>query len=415
VPPTKQRVKGKENVAHDAKVPRPTRHAKTVRANETEEEARPSKCRPPKKGKAALDEREESSPDVDSESDVRPVAKRRNRIVESVSYGEAFPQEPKPDKWQAPMKKIKVSIDVPEPQDGRIDEIEDLSRPIKKTPPKGLARRQAKARTRGSRDRNEGSDDEPPQVEGTEKSLPSLDRINDKAQSISIATLESTETAASSSEEAVIPLPAPVKKSSRIVRGKGPKSSVTASHPERCRSRTTSDSNDPSKPLVSEGDDVHTNMMDIELDATPAPAPAAAPARKAEETALCSGSKLVLGMDDRALPPPTRSFHSPECPEPGTSQRDATPPPPSSSLLSVSSTTSTTKVEGHTDTETLIETLPERANSAQLAEEERMMTVEQWIRREIEVQYERLKRDGETKIRLFKERAEEVRRQIEAL
>jgi len=72
-------------------------------------------------------------------------------------------------------------------------------------------------------------------------------------------------------------------------------------------------------------------------------------------------------------------------------------------------------VEGHTDTETLIETLPERANGAQLAEEERMMTVEQWIRREIEVQYERLRRDGETKIRLFKERAEEVRRQIEAL
>ncbi len=411
--PTKQRVKGKENVAHDAKVPRPTRHAKTLRANETEAEARPSKSRPPKKGKAALDEREESSPDVDSESDVRPVAKRRNRIVESVSYGEAFPQETKPDKWQAPMKIKEVSIDVPEPQDGRIDEIEDLSRPIKKTLQKGRARRQTKARTRGSGGRNEGSDDEPLQVEGTEKSLPSLDRVKDKAQTGSIATLESTETAASSSEEAVIPLPAPVKKSGRIVRGKGPKSSVTASHPERCRSRTTSDSNDPSKPLVSEGDDVHTDMVDIELDA--APAPAAAPARKAEETALRSGSNLVLGMDDRALPPPTRSFRSPECPEPGTSQRNATPPPPSSSLLSVSSTTSTTKVEGHTDTETLIETLPERANGAQLAEEERMMTVEQWIRREIEVQYERLRRDGETKIRLFKERAEEVRRQIEAL
>ena len=92
-----------------------------------------------------------------------------------------------------------------------------------------------------------------------------------------------------------------------------------------------------------------------------------------------------------------------------------TPPPPSSSLLSVSSTTSTTKVEGHTDTETLVEPLPVRANGAQLTEEERMMTVEQWIRQEIEVQYERLKRDGETKIRLFKERAEEVRREVEAL
>ena len=84
-------------------------------------------------------------------------------------------------------------------------------------------------------------------------------------------------------------------------------------------------------------------------------------------------------------------------------------------MLSVSSTTSTTKVEGHTDTETLVESVPVRTNGAQLTEEERIMTVEQWIRREIEVQYERLKRDGEGKIRLFKERAEEVRRQIEAL
>ncbi|TFY82488.1 hypothetical protein EWM64_g1520 [Hericium alpestre] len=50
-----------------------------------------------------------------------------------------------------------------------------------------------------------------------------------------------------------------------------------------------------------------------------------------------------------------------------------------------------------------------------LSEEERMMTVEQWIRHEIDVQYERLRKEGETKIRLFRERAEEVRRRIEAL
>jgi hypothetical protein len=72
-------------------------------------------------------------------------------------------------------------------------------------------------------------------------------------------------------------------------------------------------------------------------------------------------------------------------------------------------------VDSHTDAETLVESFPLRVSETQLADEERMMTVEQWIRREIEVQYERLRRDGEMKIRLFKERAEEVRRQIEAL
>jgi hypothetical protein len=229
--------------------------------------------------------------------------------------------------------------------------------------------------------------------------------------------LESTETAIScSSDEAVVSVPAPVQNSGRV--------GVTASHHERYRSRTPSDSNSSSKSLVSEGEtsttsshphDVQTDMVDIDLDAASAPA---TPARKAGETTIHSGSKPVRGMEDRALAPPARSSRSPECPELRTFEREespVTPPPPSSSLLSVSSTTSTTKVEGHTDTETLVEPLPVRANGAQLTEEERMMTVEQWIRREIEVQYGRLKRDGETKIRLFKERAEVVRRQVEAL
>ena len=162
------------------------------------------------------------------------------------------------------------------------------------------------------------------------------------------------------------------------------------------------------------------DIVDIESDAASAPA---TPALRTEETTLLSGSKPVRDMDDRIFAPFAHSSRSPECPEPRTLQRDenpAMPPPPplprpSSSILSVSSTTSTTKVEGHTDTETLVESVPVRTNGAQITEEERIMTVEQWIRREIEVQYERLKRDGEAKIRLFKERAEEVRRQIEAL
>jgi hypothetical protein len=415
--PTKQRVKGKENVAHDTKVPRPRRHTKAPRANDTEEEARPPKRHPPKKGKAAVDEREETSPDVDSESEVQPVGKRRNRVVESISSAEVSPEETKPKKYQAPIKKVKgkAPIDVPElEEDDRVDETKGQSRPIKKKAP---AQRQAKARA--IEDSNEGSDDEPQQVEQAERSLPSHDRGKDKAQSRSLATLGSTETAASSSEEAVIPFPALVKTSSIVVKGKGSESTSATSHPEHCRPRTTSESNHSSNSFVSEGDDVQADVVDIESDAASAPA---TPALRTEETIL-SGSKPVRDMDDRVFAP--LASRSPEYPEPRTLQRDenpAMPPPPpplpprpSSSMLSVSSTTSTTKVEGHTDTETLVEPLPIRTNGAQLTEEERIMTVEQWIRREIEVQYERLKRDGEAKIRVFKERAEEVRRQIEAL
>jgi hypothetical protein len=422
VPPTKQRVKGKENVAHDNKVPRPRRHTKTLRANDTEEEARPPKRRPPKKGKGALDEREESSPEVDSECEVQPVGKRRNRVVESISSGEASPQETKPKKCQAPIKKVKgkAPIDVPELEDDRIDETKAQPRPIKKKLPKAPAQRQGKARA--TEDRNEGSDDEPQQVEQAEKSLLSHDRGKDKPQS----TLESTEAAASSSEEAV-PFPAPAKSSSRVVKGKGSESTgATASDPER---RARSESNHSSNSFVSEGDDVQADVVDIvdiESDATSARRAPATPALRTEETTLLSGSKPVWDMDDRVFAPLARSSRSPECLEPRTLQRDenpATPPPPpppppprpSSSMLSVSSTTSTTRVEGHTDTETLVESLPVRTNGAQLTEEERIMTVEQWIRQEIEVQYERLKRDGEAKIRSFKERAEGVRRQIEAL
>lgn len=422
VPPTKLPVKGKENVSRDAKVPKTTRHTKTFRANDAEEEAHQPKRRPAKKGRAALDEREESS--VGSESDVRPVGKRRTRGVERVSSRETSPEEIKPKKVQAPMKKVKerTRINVLESEDDRIDETEGLPRPVKKTLPKAPAQRRAKPRA--IEDSNEGSDDDLEEVEQTEKPLPSLDRGKDEAQSRSVAILESTETAASwSSDEAVIPVPAPVKNSDKVVKGKGSKTTgVTASQRERYRSRTTSDSSSSPEPIVSEGEasttssaphDVQTDMVEIDLDAASAPA---TPAREKGEMTIHPGSELVRGMDDRALAPPALS--SPECPELRTLQREeepVTPPPPSSSLLSVSSTTSTTKVEGHTDTETLVEPLPVQANSVQLTEEERMMTVEQWVRHGIEVEYERLRLDGETKIRLFKKRAEEVRRQVEAL
>lgn len=51
----------------------------------------------------------------------------------------------------------------------------------------------------------------------------------------------------------------------------------------------------------------------------------------------------------------------------------------------------------------------------ELTEEERAMTVEQWLRHEIDAQYEELKREGERRIREFREQAEEKRKRIEAL
>lgn len=58
---------------------------------------------------------------------------------------------------------------------------------------------------------------------------------------------------------------------------------------------------------------------------------------------------------------------------------------------------------------------PERVETSVLTEEERNMTVEQWIRHEMDRQYEILKTDGERRIEEFHERAAEVRRQIELL
>ncbi len=51
----------------------------------------------------------------------------------------------------------------------------------------------------------------------------------------------------------------------------------------------------------------------------------------------------------------------------------------------------------------------------QLTEAELDMTVEEWIRYQMSIEYGKFKRDGEREINRFKERAEEVRRAIAAL
>jgi hypothetical protein len=420
--PAKQRVKGKENVAHDAKGSRLTRSTKTYRSNDTEEESHQPKHHLPKKGKAILDDLEESTPDVESESDLRPVGKRRNRVVESVSSREESSEEIKPKKVQAPMKKAKGKgpMDVLEAEDSRLDRTASSVRPAKKLPSKPRAKPEV------IEDSNEDSDDESKGVEQKVKRLPLPVRGKDKVQSKLAIPLENPDVEGSqSSEEEVVPLsPIHVKNSGK---GRSHKSaSVTTSHHECGGSRMmTSDPNNSQEPLIPEGEvntsspsqDVPHDTMDVDFDVIPSPA---MPPREAKEMAVLPESKLFADVDGGALAPPADPPRSPQPrrPEPPTFRREespATPPPASSSLLSVSSTTCTTKVESHTDAETLVEPYPLRSSDGQLAEEERMMTVEQWIRREIDVQYERLRRDGEVKIRMFKERAEEVRRQIDAL
>ncbi|KAI9458857.1 hypothetical protein BJY52DRAFT_399254 [Lactarius psammicola] len=164
--------------------------------------------------------------------------------------------------------------------------------------------------------------------------------------------------------------------------------------------------------------DIQTDVMDVDSDAPSAPSQGIRDANTADVSTLLPDGDAHVDVVDMALPtPPARPARSPQRPTPKCLPREespATPPPASSSLLSVSSATSTTRVES-TDAETLVEPLPLQRRGTQLTEDERLMTVEEWIRQEIEVHYERLRRDGETKIKLFKERAEEVRRQIESL
>lgn len=56
-----------------------------------------------------------------------------------------------------------------------------------------------------------------------------------------------------------------------------------------------------------------------------------------------------------------------------------------------------------------------RVLKKKLTAEERGLTVEQWIRREMEIECGLLRQDGERKIHAFRQRAEEIRREIEAL
>ena len=84
----------------------------------------------------------------------------------------------------------------------------------------------------------------------------------------------------------------------------------------------------------------------------------------------------------------------------------STPPPPKRGAATVKPVPSSTVKFPHL--------VPDDTLMA-LTETERAMTVEQWVRHEMDRQYEQLRSDGRQKIDAFKARAEEVAKQIESL
>lgn len=428
--PAKQRVKGKENVAQDVKVRKPSRKMKTLRANDTDEESRQPKREHPKKAKVVVDQKDESTSGVDSERDVQPLVKRRN-IVRSISSVEEADEEINPKKAPRPANpKRKAPIVEDESVSDQLDDAEGLPHQEKKAAPSKHPHK-SRAKPEAIEDSNESSNEEPEKQAKQTTDSPRPFKLSKGKSTATSGAPEAEFSQSSDNEGTTTPLPAPTEKPARVATGKGSTSAnATAPHHERSRSQTTSGSSS-SKPLPSMGNvkpasgssqDVLTDVMDVDSDVASAPgAPShgTRDAKVADVPTPLSDDDAHIDVVDMASPtPPARPARSPQRPTPKYLPREespATPPPASSSLLSVSSTTSTTRAESHTDAETLVEPLPLPANGAQLTEEERLMTVEEWIRQEIEVHYERLRRDGEMKIKLFKERAEEVRKRIESL
>ncbi|EGN92582.1 hypothetical protein SERLA73DRAFT_190943 [Serpula lacrymans var. lacrymans S7.3] len=137
----------------------------------------------------------------------------------------------------------------------------------------------------------------------------------------------------------------------------------------------------------------------------------------------------VSDDDTRTKTPPPHKDVPPESPmrytPPGTPSRGfCTPVKPNRSNQDSQSqfgkhVTYTSQPDVFQDSKPIINPTSEVTQSVPapvvLTEEERLMTVEQWIQHEITLGTERLRADGLQQIALFKERAEEVRRCIAAL
>ncbi|KAF8271868.1 hypothetical protein EI94DRAFT_1719680 [Lactarius quietus] len=388
--PKKQRVKGKENVAEDVKAQKPTRKTKTLRPNDTDEENRQPKRNHPKKAKAVKDE---STSGVDSEKEAQPTVKRRNIVPSTSSVEEETDEEMKLKKGP---RTAKPNRKAPIAEDESSDQLDDANAEgpprIEKKPARSKPLHKPRAKPERIQDSDGDSGEESKLLaEQTTDPPPPVKLSKGKSAATSGAT-EAEFSQSSDHEKTTAQLSAP-------------SADTMVLHPERSRWQTLSGSSS-SKLFPSTEENVEPVPGPSKADTADVPMP------------LSYGNVPEDVVDMTSATPPTLPAHSPQRPTPKCLSREessATPPPASSSLLSASSTTSTTRVESHTDAETLVESLPLQVNGTQLTEEERLMTVEEWIRQEIEVHYEHLRRDGETKIRLFKARAEEVRRQIESL
>lgn len=129
-------------------------------------------------------------------------------------------------------------------------------------------------------------------------------------------------------------------------------------------------------------------------------------------------ASFLLPAEHEPTPPPAPPASIPTPSTPPPTDADTGTPPPASPSAAANEKETTTNT--NTNTNPLALFIPPLASAplalAQaLTDAERAMTVEQWIRHEMDVQYAALQHDGEARIAAFRAAAEEVRRQIEAL
>ncbi|TDL24666.1 BIR-domain-containing protein [Rickenella mellea] len=149
------------------------------------------------------------------------------------------------------------------------------------------------------------------------------------------------------------------------------------------------------------------DMIDDEEVNQPAPEPKPRGVAKKKQQA----TETAMQVDEPPTPPPR-----PPNPEPTDLSEPATPldPPVVENIATPIEYADIAPPESPALFVPPLASFPMRQISG-LSEEERSMTVEQWIRYEMDLQYEQLKRDGERRIEAFKQRAAEVRLRIEAL
>jgi hypothetical protein len=105
--------------------------------------------------------------------------------------------------------------------------------------------------------------------------------------------------------------------------------------------------------------------------------------------------------DNHVYPAPS----TPKRPLTQTPPKDLTPPP---NTVSTSTAVEPPVIPA-------LSKLPSVTSLQSLSEAELDMTVEEWIRYQMDVEYDKFRRDGDRELQRFRNQAEEVRKAIEAL